>query len=128
MSTITVTNIKATGETASRSATSVAAAWCNFNGSGTPAFRDSFNHSSLTDNGTGDFSPVMTNAMANINYAQSASMSRATDANCDSINTNNATGGDVAPTTTTYRFGALNFGTGGVDVTYVNFAIHGDLA
>tara|TARA_R100001510_G_C7565038_1_gene143661 strand:- start:28 stop:414 length:387 start_codon:yes stop_codon:yes gene_type:complete len=128
MSTITVTNIKATGETASRSATSVAAAWCNFNGSGTPAFRDSFNHSSLTDNGTGDFSPVMTNAMANINYAQSASMSRATDADTDSINTNNATGADVAPTTTTYRFGALQFGTGGVDVTFVNFAIHGDLA
>ena len=128
MSTITVTNIKATGETASRSATSVAAAWCNFNGSGTPAFRDSFNHSSLTDNGTGDFSPVMTNAMANINYAQSSSMSRATDADTDSINTNNSTGADVAPTTTTYRFGALQFGTGGVDVTYVNFAIHGDLA
>jgi len=128
MSTITVTNIKATGETASRSATSVAAAWCNFNGSGTPAFRDSFNHSSLTDNGTGDYSPVMTNAMANINYAQTASMSRATDADTDSINTNNSTGADVAPTTTTYRFGSLKFGTGGVDVTYVNFAIHGDLA
>ena len=32
MSTLKVTNIQATGETASRSATSVAAAWANFNG------------------------------------------------------------------------------------------------
>ena len=30
MSTITVTNIKATGETASRSAASIAAAWVDF--------------------------------------------------------------------------------------------------
>ena len=102
-------------------------AWINF-GTGSATNRDSFNHSSVTDNGTGDFSPVMSTAMSNINYSQTASMSRATDANCDSINTNNVTGGDVAPTTTTYRFGALNFGTGGVDVTYVNFQIAGDLA
>ena len=130
MSTLEVSNLNdGTTTVATTFVTSGSAkAWCNFNGSGTPAFRDSFNHSSLTDNATGDFSPTMTNAMANINYAQSASMSRATDANCDSINTNNATGADAAPTATTYRFGALHFGTGGVDVTYVNFAIHGDLA
>ena len=130
MSEIRVTTISDTAGTGPVTLTKqhAAKAWCNFNGSGTPAFRDSFNHSSLTDNGTGDFSPVMTNAMANINYAQSASMSRATNADTDSINTNNGTGADVAPTTTTYRFGALQFGTGGVDVTYVNFAIHGDLA
>ena len=30
-------------------------AWVNFNGTGTPAARDSYNQSSLTDNGTGDF-------------------------------------------------------------------------
>tara|TARA_B100000035_G_scaffold102089_1_gene86537 strand:+ start:347 stop:733 length:387 start_codon:yes stop_codon:yes gene_type:complete len=104
-----------------------AKAWINF-GTSSATIRDSFNHSSVTDNAVGDFSPVMTNAMGNTNYAQSASMSRATDADTDSINTNNSTGADVAPTTTTYRFGALRFGVGGVDVTYVNFAIHGDLA
>ena len=101
--------------------------WINF-GTGSATIRDSFNHSSVTDNGTGDFSPVITNAFVNIHYAQTASMSRATDANCDSINTNNTTGGDVAPTTTTYRFGALKFGTGGIDVTYVNYQLTGDLA
>ena len=102
-------------------------AWINF-GTGSATIRDSFNHSSVTDNAVGDFSPVITNAFVNIHYAQTASMSRATDANCDSINTNNTTGGDVTPTTTTYRFGALKFGTGGIDVTYVNYQLTGDLA
>ena len=102
-------------------------AWINL-GTSSATNRDSFNHSSVTDNGTGDFSPVMTNAMGNINYAQAAAMSRQTNCDTDSINTNNSTGNDVAPTTTTYRFGALQFGTGGVDVTYVNFQIAGDLA
>ena len=105
----------------------LAKGWINF-GTGSATIRDSFNHSSVTDNATGDFSPVITNAFANIHYAQTASMSRATDADTDSINTNNATGADVAPTTTTYRFGALKFGAGGIDVTYVNYQLTGDLA
>src|SRR6056300_716297 len=86
----------------------LAKAWINF-GTGSATIRDSFNHSSVTDNGVGDFSPVITNAFVNIHYSQTASMSRAVDADTDSINTNNSTGGDVAPTTTTYRFGALRF-------------------
>ena len=102
-------------------------AWINL-GTSSATTRDSFNHSSVTDNGIGDFSPVMTNAMGNINYAQAAAMSREANCDTDSINTNNSTGNDVDPTTTTYRFGALRFGTGGVDVTYVNFQIAGDLA
>ena len=105
----------------------LAKGWINF-GTGSATIRDSFNHSSVTDNATGDFSPVITIAFANIHYAQTASMSRATDADTDSINTNNATGADVAPTTTTYRFGALKFGAGGIDVTYVNYQLTGDLA
>ena len=36
MSTLKVTNIQATGETASRAVSGVAAAWVNFNGTGTP--------------------------------------------------------------------------------------------
>ena len=68
MSTLTVTNIKATGETASRSATGVAAAWVNLNGTGTIAARDSLNVSSLTDNGTSDYTVNFTSAFANGNY------------------------------------------------------------
>jgi hypothetical protein len=73
MSTITVTNIKATGETASRSVSGVAAAWCNVNGTGTIAIRDSQNVSSVTDTGTGDVTYSFSNAMANTNYVQTCS-------------------------------------------------------
>ena len=68
MSTITVTNIKATGETASRAVSGVAAAWVNFNGTGTVAIRDSVNVASLTDSGTGDYRVNFTDNMANTNY------------------------------------------------------------
>jgi len=69
MSTLTVSNIKATGETASRAVSGVAAAWVNFNGTGTIATRDSNNVASLTDNGTGDYTINLSNSMANVNYA-----------------------------------------------------------
>ena len=44
-------------------------AWVNFNGTGTIAERDSFNVSTLTDNGQGDYTITMTTAMSNANYA-----------------------------------------------------------
>ena len=70
MSTLTVTNIKATGETASRSATGIAAAWVNFNGTGTVAIRDSNgNVSSITDNATGTYTVNFTNAFGDGDYS-----------------------------------------------------------
>ena len=42
--------------------------WCNFSGSGTPSINDSFNVSSISDNGTGRFSVNFTTAFANGNY------------------------------------------------------------
>jgi hypothetical protein len=48
-------------------------AWVNFNGTGTPAIRASGNVSSLTDNGTGDYTVNFTNAMPDGNYAVSGS-------------------------------------------------------
>lgn len=44
-------------------------AWVNFNGTGTVAIRASFNVSSITDNGTGDYTINFTNAMPDANYA-----------------------------------------------------------
>ena len=46
----------------------LAKAWINFDGSGTIAIRDSFNVSSITDNGTGDYTISFSTAMANTNY------------------------------------------------------------
>jgi hypothetical protein len=44
-------------------------AWVNFNGTGTVAIRASMNVSSITDNGTGDYTVNMTTAMADTNYS-----------------------------------------------------------
>jgi len=43
-------------------------AWVNFNGTGTVAIRASGNVSSITDNGTGDYTVNFTNAMPDTNY------------------------------------------------------------
>jgi len=43
--------------------------WCHFTGSGTIAIDDSFNSASLTDEGTGDYEVIFTNAMNNANYS-----------------------------------------------------------
>jgi len=47
----------------------VAKAWVNFNGTGTVAIRESYNVSSITDNGTGDYTINFTNAMTDANYS-----------------------------------------------------------
>ena len=44
-------------------------AWVNFNGTGTVAIRASGNVSSITDNGTGDYTVNFTTAMPNANYS-----------------------------------------------------------
>jgi uncharacterized protein (AIM24 family) len=44
-------------------------AWVNFNGTGTVAIRASGNVSSITDNGTGDYTVNFTNAMPDANYS-----------------------------------------------------------
>jgi hypothetical protein len=44
-------------------------AWVNFNGTGTVAIRASYNVSSITDNGVGDYTVNFTTAMPDANYA-----------------------------------------------------------
>jgi hypothetical protein len=46
----------------------LAKAWVNFNGTGTVAIRDSYNVSSITDNGTGDYTVNFSTALNNSNY------------------------------------------------------------
>lgn len=45
-----------------------AKAWVNFNGTGTVAIRASFNVSSITDNGAGDYTVNFTTSLADANY------------------------------------------------------------
>ena len=46
--------------------------WANWDGTGTVSLRDSFNLTTLTDQGTGDYSCTFTNAMANTGYVHTA--------------------------------------------------------
>lgn len=48
-----------------------ARAWVNFNGTGTVAIRASGNVTSITDNGTGDYTVNFTTAMPDVNYSVS---------------------------------------------------------
>ena len=50
-----------------------AKAWVNFNGTGTVAIRRGFNVSSITDNGTGNYTVNFATAMADANYQVSMS-------------------------------------------------------
>ena len=47
----------------------LARAWVNFNGTGTVAIRASGNVSSITDNGTADYTINFTTAMPDVNYS-----------------------------------------------------------
>ena len=75
MSTLQVTTIKSNSSAApvfqNTSGTEkgqLAKAWINYNGTGTVSIRDSFNVSSLTDNGEGLYTITFTNAMSNNDY------------------------------------------------------------
>jgi hypothetical protein len=72
--------------------TGIAKAWCNFNGTGTVAIRDSFNVSSITDNGTGDYTVNFTTAMPNANYSPHVTYNQVSGAtNCGFTGFYNAT-------------------------------------
>lgn len=72
MSTVRADNFGNRAGTSSISADTMlqgtAKAWFNLNGTGTIAARDSFNISSFTDNGAGDYTAAFTVAMPNANY------------------------------------------------------------
>jgi hypothetical protein len=55
--------------TAATTTTGIIRSWVNFNGTGTIATRASANVSSLTDNGTGDYTVNFTTAMVDANYS-----------------------------------------------------------
>ena len=74
MSTIRVDNFGPSAGGTTYSARGIAKAWVNFNGTGTIAARDSENVSSLTDNGTSDYTVNLSSAMADANYCTVGSL------------------------------------------------------
>ena len=74
-------------------------AWVNFNGTGTVAIRASGNVSSITDNGTGDYTVNFTTAMPDANYCSNLTVS----GNSGSYNSPMILE-SVAPTSSAIRF------------------------
>lgn len=70
MSTLKADTIQNTsGGAATLTKQHAAKAWNRFTGSSVPTLLDSFNNSTATDNGTGDYTFAFTNNMSNANYA-----------------------------------------------------------
>jgi hypothetical protein len=94
--------------------------WVNFNGVGTVAIRASYNVSSITDNGVGDYTVNFTTAFADANYSVVATAGRDTSVTGWSIAV--IRGISAVPTTTTVRIGTLNL-SGWIDCTDVCVSI-----
>lgn len=105
-------------------------AWVNFKGQGTVAIRDSFNVSSITDNGTGDYTVNFANAMPNANYAIGQSFSGNFGTSSPggvSLFAAAGAGSTTTPTTTAFRFACYGGGTTAVyDPLYVTLIVAGD--
>ena len=104
----------------------LAKGWVNFNGTGTIAIRDSFNVSTLNDDGQGKYDVVFTNNMDNASYSAIG---------IGALNTGDSNGETtgqcrrIAPTTT--LFGIRGNAVAGATASDIEFAYglaHGDLA
>ena len=98
--------------------------WLDLNGASF-GIRDSFNVSSATDNGSGDYTKTLSSAMSNATYS--------TQVSGGSGRNSSGTlywGGyhDVAPTTTAARIGTLHSAGSHADPGDACLTTHGDLA
>lgn len=92
-------------------------AWVNFNGTGTVAIRASGNVSSITDNGTGDYTVNFTTAMPDANYGWAVGGSATTSVVV-------AVRADLSvPTTSALRLTSYNASFAANDAAYLNVAI-----
>ena len=130
MSTITVTIIKATGETASRSATSIAAAWL-YSPATSASISDSFNISSIDDDGTGSQGVNITSALSSANYTTTVGLQTT---NLHNTSATSRIQGVHSKTTTEINLksdylNSTSYYAGGIEGSlYYNLAAHGDLA
>lgn len=97
-------------------------AWVNFNGTGTPAIRDDGNVSSITDNGTGDYTVNFTTAMPDANYVVAGS-SATTGLQPFVVAASSITAGALNKTASALRVSTFNNVTSKADAAEVYVAI-----
>jgi len=112
----------------------LAKSWINFNGTGTIAARDSFNHSSLTDVSAGNHTVTMASAMGNVNYSFTGGVAESNASSASRVVNfgSNFDSDTLDPnfTTTAYSVNTFFCNSDGqeFDVTFISNQIFGDLA
>ena len=108
--------------------------WLNFNGTGTIAARDSFNHSSLTDVSAGNYTVTMASAMGNVNYSFSGNAAENNASSASRVINfgSNFDSDTLDPNFTTTAFSVNGFFCNSdgqeFDITFITTQIFGDLA
>jgi hypothetical protein len=95
-------------------------AWVNFNGTGTVAIRASGNVSSITDNGTGNYTVNFTTAMPDANYAVCGTPDNSGGGNPVFLRTLDGT---TVRTTSAVTIQSLNFSGSSTDAGIVQLSI-----
>ena len=103
----------------------LAKAWIDFDGTGTIATSDSFNITSIADNGTGDYSVTIANDMASSNYVHAGNSGGANSTSAGAVYAY-----DQGTTRTATLFRVLTVTNSGsvVDTPTINIMVSGDLA
>ena len=105
-----------------------AKAWCTWNMNSTNVVSDSFNVSSLTDDGTGINRVNFTNSMNNAVYAVTSCFYHSINGNANTLKVDE----DTAPVSSSVKMEGGEFGNGGTninrDLELAYTVIHGDLA
>ena len=97
--------------------------WINMDGTGTIGTNDSFNMSTVTDNGTGNYTLAIGNSMVNALYSYTFGDYKANN-NSIQLSVNAGT----APTTSTIRIQCVTTGNNVNDPDQACITIHGELA
>tara|TARA_Y100000114_G_C11644580_1_gene271014 strand:- start:9 stop:428 length:420 start_codon:yes stop_codon:yes gene_type:complete len=105
----------------------LAKAWVNFNGTGTPATRDSLNFSTITDSGTGIYEIAYTSNMGNVNYAVTCGQEYDAGVHSALTSFNYDDAGALSTSELALKTSKAN-DTALIDSKYVMAANHGDLA
>ena len=114
----TLTLPATTGTVLVNTTVGVCRAWVNFNGTGTPAIRASFNVSSITDVATGRYTLNFTTAVSDANYSAVGSAGQGDAASRPIVVTN-----DTANTASGCSVAVMNVAATLGDYVYVSVAI-----
>jgi hypothetical protein len=117
--TTTLTLPATTGTVLNDATVGVCRAWVNFNGTGTVAIRASFNVTSITDNGTGNYTVNFTTAISDANYSATCTAVLSTVLNL----TNGVTAAGITYATGSVVVKSGNYSTGLFDADIYNVAI-----